>query len=191
MVPARLVGLKTQRAFLRALGVAAGLCGCGGSAEKEPAPQATPSAAPSAPAAPASEVFRGIVNIAANPVRIARCGAPDTLTVNDAGGKLAEARTHLGAPAQKATELFVIADAHKESGSTLRIDDVVYTSPEKFDCFTDWQAFEYRATGNNPGWVAEVLYGHIKLERQGAAPAEWNDARKDSSAQAIRITGAG
>jgi uncharacterized membrane protein len=68
---------------------------------------------------------------------------------------------------------------------------VAYTSPEKFDCFTDWQAFEYRATGNNPGWVAEVLYGHIKLERQGAAPAEWNDARKDSAAQAVRITGAG
>src|SRR6185503_14090784 len=99
MVPARLVGLKTQRAFLCGI-VTLCLSGCGGSSDKEEAapPETTPSAASAA--APVSELFRGIVNIAAQPARIVRCATPDTFTVNDAAAKLAYARTKLGPPAQ-------------------------------------------------------------------------------------------
>src|SRR5262245_9212642 len=187
MVPARLVGLNRKR-FLQRLAIAllfsASACG-GGGAASDAATAGDTVVHTGSPTA--GGLTRGIVNVAVQPARITPCSAPDTLTVKDDSGRIAAARKQLGAPAQSSTELFVIARTSSVGSNELRIDDVAYASPEKFDCFTDWQSFDFRATGNNPGWVAEVDGTHVKLERQGAAPAEWNNASRDSLADRILI----
>jgi uncharacterized membrane protein len=181
------VGLKYER-LLDALTVAAllGVHGCG----EQPgnAPAATSDTTAQDVVAVAEPRFtRGIV-LLGTPARITRCGATDTIEFLDPGARLEAARGQLGAGAKASNELFIIAAARREKAGELTVDEVLYASPEKFDCFTDWQSFDYRATGNNPGWVAEVRGSHVKLERQGAAPAEWNNATRDSTDNRIRVT---
>jgi len=158
---------------------------CSKPADNEAAP-ATDTTHQRSSGAAASGLTRGIVQLGP-PARITRCGAADTLGLADAGAKLESARRQLSGAAQSSKELFIIARAHESSGE-LAIDDVFYASPEKFDCFTDWQSFDYRATGNNPGWVAEVRGNQVKLERQGAEPADWYNATRDSTANGMRIS---
>ena len=188
MVSARLVGLKHDR-IATSIALIALLAACGKPASDDAATAGDTT--PQRPAGPATSAFtRGIVQLGP-PLRITRCGASDTLTLTDAGGKLELARKQLSSAAQSSKELFIIATAHDATGP-IAIDDVLYASPEKFDCFTDWHSFDYRATGNNPGWVAEVRGNQVKLERQGADPAEWYNATRDSTANSVRIkAGAG
>ena len=162
------------------------LCACGRQADENPA-TTSDTTVQDVVAVAAPRFTRGIV-LLGTPARITRCGATDTIAFLDPGARLEAARAQLGAAAKASNELFIIAAARSAKPGELTIDEVLYASPEKFDCFTDWQSFDYRATGNNPGWVAEVRGDHVKLERQGAAPAEWNNATRDSTANRIRIT---
>jgi uncharacterized membrane protein len=181
------VGLKHDRR-VKSIALIALLAACGKPASDESA--AAGDTTPQRPAGPVASAFtRGIVQLGP-PVRITRCGGVDTLTVADAGGKLESARKQMSGTAQSSKELFIIATAQDANGQ-LTLADVLYASPEKFDCFTDWQSFDYRATGNNPGWVAEVRGNQVKLERQGADPAEWYNATRDSTANSLRIKAGG
>jgi hypothetical protein len=153
--------------------------GCGQQADDEPG-TTSDTTVQDAVAVAEPRFTRGIV-LLGTAARITRCGATDTIAFHDPGARLEAARGQLGAAAKASSELFIIAAARSEKPGELKVDEVLYASPEKFDCFTDWQSFDYRATGNNPGWVAEVRDSHVKLERQGASPAEWNNATRDST----------
>ena len=182
--------MKNYRTTLTALIALLGLQACSKPAD-ESASVSGDSVAQASPGVASAGLTRAIVLLGSTPPRVTRCGATDTLSLADPGRTLEAARKQLGGAAQASKELFIIARAQSPSSAQLTIDDLLYASPEKFDCFTDWRSFDYRATGNNPGWVAEVRGNHVKLERQNATPTEWNNATRDSTANGIRITASG
>jgi uncharacterized membrane protein len=115
----------------------------------------------SAPPAPAqSDVQHGIAARRNDRFDFVPCGATDTLRL-DASEPLASVITRLKPDSAGA---FVIA----RLASRTHADSVFYATRDRFECHADWSSFDYRATGNDPGWVAEVKNSALHIRRQGA-----------------------
>jgi len=71
-----------------------------------------------------------------------------------------------------------------EYPSSFTVEDVIYAAAEGFGCDFDWSRFLYRAQGNEPFWMLEVLSTGMKLTRSGHPDLTWTDVgeRKDEGA---------
>ena len=126
-----------------------------------------------------ARLLRGLIPARARSV-VVPCGSADTLRLQTQSGALA------GLPASDTGAVFVVL-AGQRNANQLAVDQVLYTSGERFECFTDWSGFSYRATGQKPGWVAEVAGDQVVLRREGGATFTWSAVQKDSTPDAVRF----
>ena len=69
------------------------------------------------------------------------------------------------------------------------VQDVLYVASEGFGCGTDWNAFSYRAYGNEPFWRVEVSQSGLHLTRPGEPEQPWRKVQKLVTDGVIRYTG--
>lgn len=117
--------------------------------------------------------------------RFVPCGTADTLRLVDVSGTM-PARGGDGDVAA----IFAVVAGRIEGDTAVTIERVVYASADSGECYNDWSGFDYRATGNDPGWVAEVSGTDIRLRRQGDVNFSWSGVAKDSSAGRLQFTAA-
>ena len=147
---------------------------CGGAQDRE----AGSAASASAPAVKADgRLLRGLIPAGTRSV-IVPCGGTDTLRLQGSA---------LSLPASDTGAIFVVLAGLRSAGQFM-VEQVLYTSGERFECFTDWSGFAYRATGQSPGWVAEVTGDQVVLRREGGATFTWSALQKDSTSAAVRFT---
>jgi len=137
--------------------------------------------ADTAAVATASPYVRGIAIRGTTP-RFVVCGTTDTLRLIDASGTMPASGGD-----SELTEIFAIVTGSFH-GDTVTVERVVYASADRGECYNDWTGFDYRATGNNPGWVAEVRGTDVRLRLQGDVNFEFSDVRKDSTDGLLRFT---
>jgi uncharacterized membrane protein len=113
------------------------------------------------------------------------CAGADTLQL----GELPTALANLRAPGDTGA-WFVVLDVSARPDQRATVDRVHYASNERFECFADWSGFDYRATGQNPGWVAEVAGERLNLRREGGATSNWSGLQKDSTIDRVSFTAA-
>jgi uncharacterized membrane protein len=171
--------LKTATSMMRTLvlvtlAVLAAL-GCG-SADRDQSKTTRDSAAP---VQEPPGLLRGLVLVRSGAPHFVPCGRTDTLPLTAAPGVLAELQARAASP------FFVVAAG--SSNRQVALDRLLYASPNRFECHADWSGFTYRATGHDPGWVAEVVGDTVILRREGDQTFRWTGARTDSTAAAVRI----
>ncbi|MEX2282636.1 MAG: hypothetical protein WEE89_09160 [Gemmatimonadota bacterium] len=111
-------------------------------------------------AEPADDVRQGIVSPAATGFAFVPCGSSDTLQLDSSEPLV----SIMSAVADSGTGAFAIARLATQT----RADTVFFATRDQFECHSDWSSFEYRATGSNPGWVAEVKNSALHVRRQNA-----------------------
>src|SRR5688572_3468688 len=109
---------------------------------------------------PATGLRHGIVTPRASGFRFVPCGSSDTLAL-DASEPLV---TVMKTVADSGASAFAIAHLASPTGA----DTIFFATREQFECHSDWSSFRYRATGSNPGWVAEVKNSALHVRRQNA-----------------------
>jgi uncharacterized membrane protein len=123
-----------------------------------------------------SRMLRGLIPAHTRSV-VVPCGGTDTLQLQGSAVDI---------PATDTGAVFVMLAGLRRAGQ-FTVEQVLYTSNERFECFTDWSGFSYRATGQSPGWVAEVAGDQVVLRREGGAAFTWSAVQKDSTADALRF----
>ena len=152
-------------------------------ADVEPGTTAADSTSPTV--ALRSGLVRGLVMSSEPPVFVP-CGSTDTLRLVEPAAAPAGLRT-----AGDGGAAFAVLDGESTPDRRFVLDRVVYASNERHECFADWSAFTYRATGQNPGWVAEVAGDSLVLRREGGASFSWTRVQEDITADRIQFTAAG
>ena len=72
---------------------------------------------------------------------------------------------------------------------TLVVDEVLYVAREGFGCDFTWNAFRYRALGNEPFWSADISATSILLRRMGDDERTWTLAQEYETGQVTRFAG--
>ncbi|MGH7471888.1 MAG: hypothetical protein ACRENP_28385, partial [Longimicrobiales bacterium] len=125
--------------------------------------------------------LRGLVTHQERPT-IVPCRGTDTLQLRELSPTLAGLR----APGDTGSQFVVVAGQRIVDQYT--VDRVLYASKDRFECFADWSGFAYRATGRNPGWLAEVVGDRLVVRREGGATFTWPNVQMDSTADRIQFT---
>jgi uncharacterized membrane protein len=166
--------------WMTALVLAAWACGSGD--EREPgAGDSADSTAAGAGAAAEPGYLRGLLSSRDRPVFVP-CNSTDTLSLAATPEELAELRA-----AADTIASYVVLSGQLQPDRRLTVDRVLYFANEPYECFADWSGFAYRATGQNPGWVAEVMGDRLVLRREGGATFEWSGVRRDSTADRLQF----
>jgi uncharacterized membrane protein len=72
---------------------------------------------------------------------------------------------------------------------TLIVDEVLYVAREGFGCDFTWNAFRYRALGNEPFWSADISATSILLRRMGEDEQTWPLTQEHETGQVTGFTG--
>jgi len=78
-----------------------------------------------------------------------------------------------------------------EYAGTVTIDEVVYAALEGFGCDFDVTGFVYRAYGNEPFWMVEVLRGAMRLLRPGSPELIWPEVSEERKGDLVVLRGTG
>ena len=125
-------------------------------------------------------LFRGIASTGEGGLTFVPCGTTDTVALADSAHVLQNVTAN-----RSAEPHFVIVAGRR--GTELAVEEVLYATTETFECHSDWSSFEYRAAGNNPGWLIEVMGPRVQLRREGGQTTEFSLAQNDSVQGRIRI----
>jgi len=113
------------------------------------------------------------------------CGKDATLWVVDRTNLLKNLHGELAPGTVPYAEIFTVVAGRigpppdegfgAEYPGTLTVEEVVYVAFEGFGCDFDWSRFLYRAHGNEPFWVLEVLATGMRLTRPGQPGMTWTE----------------
>jgi len=166
--------MKAAMVTILLTGLLLGVAACGDSGEK---------AAHSAGAAPQPEIIRGLYTFGHEVRALRPCGEDDDLWVIDPTQTLSRVHGQLVESLPSDVRIFVIATG--ETGpapaegfgadfpGSVTIDEVIYAALEGFRCDFDLSGFLYRASGNEPFWMAEIQPGAMRLSRPGMPDLTW------------------
>jgi uncharacterized membrane protein len=123
------------------------------------------------------------------------CGEDDAVWVVDRTSLLNDLHDELTSGHTPYAEIFVVAAGRigppLEEGfgadypGTLTVEDVIYVATEGFGCDFDLNRFVYRALGNEPFWMVEVLPTEMRLTRPGKPDLIWSDLNKRETAGGV------
>jgi putative lipoprotein len=154
-----------------------------------------------APAAPRTQIFRGLA-VHGHEVRSFRpCGSEQALWAIDPQGVLWEIHNELVPRSEPYEEVFAVVAGRigpaptegfgAEYPGLIDVDDVIYVAWEGFGCDTDMSGFDYRAYGNEPFWNVEVTSEGLRLNRLGSESQTWTAVREHTVKNGIRYEGDG
>jgi uncharacterized membrane protein len=123
------------------------------------------------------------------------CGEDETLWVVDGTDLLRDLHTELAPKTTPYAEIFVVAAGRigpspadgfgADYPGALSIEKVIYAAFEGFGCDFDWGNFTYRAQGNEPFWMVDVLPSEMRFARPGHDDQTWTHVRKDQTDDAV------
>ena len=145
------------------------------------------------------EIFRGHAVYGHEVREIRLCGKEDALWATDPSGLLWTLHQELAPRGEPYGKVFAVvtgslgpprADGFgADYPGELVVREILYVTLEGFDCETDWDAFSYRASGNEPFWGVEVSKRGIRLTRPGEEPQFWSQVQLQRTDEMIRYTG--
>jgi uncharacterized membrane protein len=171
------------------------IAGCGQSLKSEP-PQ--PGALN---AAPEPGVMSGFA-VYGHEVRAFRpCDADEKMWVSDPSGLLWELHRDLALHREPYEEVFAIVEGRRGPpptrglgagyAGTLEVTGVRYAALEGIMCNVDLSEFRYRASGNEPFWMALITAEAILVKMPGREDRFWRDIRMQEVGGGIRFEATG
>jgi len=129
------------------------------------------------------------------------CGEEEDLWVVDRTDMLSQLFRQLVGPLKGDPRISVIATGSTgpapaegfgaEYAGTVTIDEVVYAALEGFECDFDVTGFVYRAYGNEPFWMVEVLPGAMRLFRPDSPELIWPEVSEERKGDLVVLRGGG
>jgi uncharacterized membrane protein len=129
------------------------------------------------------------------------CGEDEDLWVIDRTDLLPELFRQLVGPLKGDPRISVIATGTTgpsqadgfgaQYPGTVFIDEVIYAALEGFECDFDVTGFVFRAFGNEPFWMVEVLPGSMRLIRPGSPELTWPGVSEEKKGDVIVLAGTG
>jgi len=129
------------------------------------------------------------------------CGEDEALWVFDRTNLLKGLHGELAPGTTPYAEVFVVATGRvgpppdegfgADYPGAWTIDDVIYAAFEGFGCDFDWSRFLYRAQGNEPFWMLEVLPTGMRLTRPGHPDLNWTEVNQNRTEGAVIFRGIG
>ncbi|UCH84261.1 MAG: hypothetical protein JSW50_00815 [Candidatus Latescibacterota bacterium] len=123
------------------------------------------------------------------------CGKDEAIWVIDSTGLLKTLYAELAPKTQPYAEIFVVANGRigpppadgfgADYPGSLSIVKVTYATFEGFGCDFDWNNFTYRAQGNEPFWMVDILRDELRLARPGSDDQTWTHVKKDKTDDAV------
>jgi len=127
------------------------------------------------------------------------CGWDDALWAIDVNGLLWEQCRRLASTEMTYREVFAVIEARRipppadgfgmDYPGALEVGAVLYAGLEGPGCDEDWDAFQYRAYGNEPFWSAEVSADRMSLSRLGHEDRHWHDITRQLTPAIVRYIG--
>lgn len=169
------------------------LTGCGGGeVEKQDA---------QAPAEPDLELIRGLYAFGHEVRALQPCGEVEDLWVIDSSGTLKAAHGALAGSMTDAPRVFVVATGRtgpapddgfgEDYAGSVTIKEVIYVALEGHGCDFDLTRFVYRASGNEPFWMVEVLPEGMTFSRPGYPTVTWPGVSREATTDQLVFTGSG
>ena len=124
-------------------------------------------------------LMMGMLSRTGSDLLLVECSGADTL-------QLAEGTA--GTEIRSDTQVFAIVRLSPGAGGP-QVDHIAYQTAGRTDCFADFSTFDYRATGSNPGWVAEAVGSDLRIRRQGAADTVYRIVKRDSTTSELVLSG--
>lgn len=129
------------------------------------------------------------------------CGEDEALWVVDRTNLLKGLHGELAPGTTPYAEVFVVAAGRigpppgegfgAEYPGALTVEDVIYVAFEGFGCGFDWSRFLYRAQGNEPFWMLEVLPAGMRLTRPGHPDLTWTEVNENRTGGGVIFRGTG
>src|SRR5688572_9104476 len=123
-------------------------------------------------------LMTGMLSRTGSGLLLVECSGADTLHIADSPA---------GAGIKSDTSFFAIVRLSPGAGGP-QVQDIVYQTAGRTDCFADFSTFDYRATGSNPGWVAEAAGSDLRIRRQGAADTVIQIVKRDSATSELVLS---
>jgi uncharacterized membrane protein len=148
-----------------------------------------------------SELIRGHYTFGHEVRALRPCGAEADLWVIDGSGQLRGLFGQLTGSVQGDLRIFVMATGTSgpppadgfgaDYVGAVKIGEVIYAALEGFGCDLDLAGFLFRASGNEPFWMVEVLPESMRLARPGHPDFTWSEFTMESQGEAIVLQGKG
>jgi len=123
------------------------------------------------------------------------CGKDKTYWVIDHTNLLADLHQQLTPETVSYSEIFVFVTGRfgpppadgfgADYPGALTIENVAYAAFEGFGCDFDWNNFAYRAQGNEPFWMVDVVAGEMRLARPGYDDKTWTGVKENSTGETV------
>lgn len=147
-----------------------------------------------APRASPPTLFRGMAVFGHEVRAFTPCGSGESMWAIDSSGMLWDLHQEFRASAETPAELFAVIEGRAaptpasglgaEYAGTIVVENVLYMAPEGFGCDMDWNAFQYRVSGNEPFWTIVVTFDSIVSRPLGEPERTWAllDSQADDGA---------
>jgi len=126
------------------------------------------------------------------------CGKSEAVWVTDSTGKLWSLLHELAQGEELRREVFAVVRGALGPPRTegfgadypgeLTVSEILYVASEGFGCDADWDAFRYRAMGNEPFWGAFVSDGAVRLTLMGEPEQVWTEVEMRATDRGVRYT---
>lgn len=127
------------------------------------------------------------------------CGQDEDLWVIDPSGTLQKVHEKLVGSLEGAPRVFVVASGRTgpppsegfgaEYAGAVTIEEIIYVASEGFRCDFDMTRFVFRAYGNEPFWMVEVLPDQMTLSRPGQVNIIWPEVSREISGDNLVFVG--
>jgi len=165
--------------------------GCGGGTDTKKAD----------PGKSGGELIRGMSRFGHEVRELVPCGGQEPLWVSDRTGVLKSVYEMLVPGKTGDTPIFVAALGDSgpppsdgfgaEYAGAVAIREVIYAGLEGFRCDFDFSGFRYRAHGNEPFWMVEVLQDGMRLVRPGSPEVLWTEVTVEQGENQVVLRGLG
>jgi len=149
----------------------------------------------------APELIRGLYTFGHEVRALRPCGEDEALWVIDKTKMLGQLYGKLDEAGQGGVQIFVIFNGNigpapadgfgAEYAGSVTVEEILYAAFEGHRCDFDLAGFVYRASGNEPFWLVEVLSDRMRLIRPGFPDLVWPGLTMETTGNGVVWRGSG
>lgn len=149
----------------------------------------------------APELIRGLYTFGHEVRALRPCGEDEDLWVIDQTNMLGQLYGKLDEAGLGGVQIFVIFKGNfgpspvegfgAEYAGSVTVDEIIYAAYEGYRCDFDLAGFVYRASGNEPFWMVEVLPDRMRMVRPGFPDLVWPELAMETTGDGVVWRGSG